>query len=132
MAAAPSAERFFTKVANDVLDATEKLSVRMEEGINAIMTGSLLGDDSSSGSGASDGGFPASAPSLSNDADTDDAAFSEEDLMSSPLDGIAESVLSDIMKNQVCLWRILAVIFLYCLCINRSNMESAPLTQLYV
>jgi hypothetical protein len=71
---------FFSKIANDVLDATEKLTARMEDGLSAMLT-AVQGD----------GTIPAS----------DSQEIQDDDLDASPLQGIAESVLGGIMKGQV-------------------------------
>ena len=93
-------ESYFTKLTNEILDASEKLTDRFEEGFN-ILWGELSQDGSSSGSGAS-------TPQAETTNDEfegwgDDSQEHEAEVMdeSSPLAGIAESVMGDIMAAQV-------------------------------
>jgi hypothetical protein len=93
------AERFFTKVANDVLAASEQLSNRLEDGIAAILNGDLAlkQKEDGSGAGSSSGSVP---PQYEHEFD-DQFEILEEELRHNPLQGIAESVVGDIMGGQV-------------------------------
>jgi hypothetical protein len=99
------AERFFTKVANDVLAASEQLSNRLEDGIAAILTGELAlkqkegGAGTGTGAGA-DSGSGSVPPQYEHEFD-DQFDIPEEELRHNPLQGIAESVVGDIMGGQV-------------------------------
>lgn len=88
-------ESYFTKVANEVLDASEKLAYRLEEGLNLFLGGEVDGA-SSSGS--------ASKPHQGAASDNEFEGW-EDDMdgmdAGSPLDGIAQSVMGDIMAGQV-------------------------------
>jgi hypothetical protein len=103
-----AAENFFTRTANQVLQASEDMANRMEEGISVLMTGDLP-------KGAEQNGIPESSSS-SNEApefDFDDLdlenlseeelqrIISEEMMQHSPLEGIADSVIGDIFAGQV-------------------------------
>ena len=81
-------ESYWTKLANDVLEATEQIAIRMEEGINALMSGDAAKSDDQ-----------AKEPEQHNDEVLDDEEF--DDMDGSPLEGIADSVIGDIMSNQV-------------------------------
>lgn len=73
---------FFTKLSNEVLEATERISARLEEGLSVLLDGELPKEDSA--------------------APVDhEALHSEEDAFESPLPGIADGVLDDIMSSQV-------------------------------
>lgn len=91
MAANKQAEGVFARIANEVLEAAEHIVTRVDEGVAAIMHGSLPHDGASSHNIDSD---PA--------ADADYDPLMDEDMEGSPLEGIADSVLSDIMGGQVC------------------------------
>lgn len=80
-----AAERFFTKVANDVLDATERLSNAIDDGVSVLLTGSLPEEQQRE------------APDIMLEGDDE----AEEMFAHSPLKGMAESVLGDIMQSQV-------------------------------
>ena len=96
-----SGESAFSKVANEVLQAAEQVATRMEEGLSVLMNGKLPDevDDNT-----------ATAKQESPDFDTDTIDdLSEEEIQeilqremmeNSPLGGIADSVIGDIMKNQ--------------------------------
>lgn len=93
-------ESYFTKIANEVLEASEKLTNRLEEGINLLL-GEFEGGASAGGSG--------SGPSQPQQPGASDSEFEgwDEDMDmedmddGSPLKGIAESVMGDIMAGQV-------------------------------
>jgi hypothetical protein len=86
---AAETEGIFARLANEVLEAAEHIVTRVDEGVAAIMHGKL----------------PDGSRNIDSDpaADLDDDFVMDEDLGGSPLEGIAESVIGDIMGVQVCL-----------------------------
>ena len=86
-------ESYFAKLANEILDASEKLTTRFEEGLNV-----LLGElDKTSDT--------AQQPPLEAGSENEFEGWDEEMMDDpSPLAGIAESVMGDIMASQVCLF----------------------------
>jgi hypothetical protein len=101
------AEKFFNKIADDVLKATENIQARFEEGWSVLSTGALP-DSAKAGSSAS------SSPEIEFDLDDFDVeGLSEEELQelmaehqqqmmeNSPLKGIAENVMGNIMSQNV-------------------------------
>jgi hypothetical protein len=78
------AESFFTRVANDVLEATEKISNELEASFSAIFSG---GDDQEK-------------PPAEDTIQEDESGEIEEEFRHNPLEGIAESVLGDILEGQ--------------------------------
>jgi hypothetical protein len=94
------AERFFTKVANDVLAASEQLSNRLDDGISAIFTEHAPKMKQQDGAGAGSGS--GSVPPQADDFEFDDQfEIEEEELRHNPLQGMAEKVVGDIMGGQV-------------------------------
>ena len=88
---------YFQRVANDVLKASEEITARMEDGISA-----MLGDLSSTPPTSSGSGSGSATPPTSPEFDNVDDDFEiEEEFMGSPLNGIADSVLGDLMQNSV-------------------------------
>ena len=85
-------ESYFAKLANDILDASEKLTIRVEEGIN-VLWNELEGKRA-----AGDTAKPPESSMENEFEDWDQAEGMDE---SSPLAGIAESVMEDIMASQV-------------------------------
>jgi hypothetical protein len=86
------AEHFFVKMTNDILQASEQLANHLEEGITAIFKGESTEASSDTGTGA---GYAA------DDDGEDQFEVLEEDLRHNPLQGIADSVVGDIMGGQV-------------------------------
>ena len=80
---------YFQRVANDVLKASEELSVVLEDGISAMMKGSAA---AKAGEGEAMPGEGAGAEFEEEDFE----GMIEEELMHSPLQGMAESVLRPI------------------------------------
>lgn len=80
-------DTFWSKLANDILDAADQVATRMEEGIATLISGETQPKGSRASSSEDFGG--------------DDM----EDFGGSPLEGIADSVIGDIMSNQVCFRR---------------------------
>jgi hypothetical protein len=77
---APSAaERYFTQVANDVLQATERITQHLEENLSLLWGGA--------------------APEASTTVPPED--FDEELIPKHPLQGMAEDVLQGIFDQQV-------------------------------
>jgi hypothetical protein len=110
------ADRFFQKIANDVLEASEKISARLEDGISAIFSGELPAsgqpDDPNRAGGQPNDDPASSFPSGGVGGDTDygsSHAFEEtielledeEAYGGTPLEGIARGVIGNIMANQV-------------------------------
>jgi hypothetical protein len=96
-----AAEQFFTRIANQVLEATERLSNHFDDNLS-LLFGSSTG----------------STASTSNDNDNNGNIGAEkdqdaEDFMdgtyhdSNPLQGMAEQVLSGIMDGQVCTFQVI-------------------------
>jgi hypothetical protein len=99
-----AAENFFNRLTDEVLQATEHLSARMEEGISVLMSGGL----------PKEGGAQQEAqqvpPNTMDFEDIDFDSLSEEEvkrllqeemMQHSPLEGIADSVLGDIVGGSV-------------------------------
>ena len=102
-----AAERFFTKVAQDVLDATERLANHLDDNINLFW-----GSTSSSSGGGSSSSENDGSRSTENDFHILDDIDSEDHTSSvmddtddasnyNPLQGMADQVLSGIMDGQV-------------------------------
>jgi hypothetical protein len=100
-----AAETFFKKIAKDVLEATEHISTRLEEGVSALLTGELpkAATQQQQHAESQQEFDPA-------DFDGDFEGMDEEEIrrmiqdemtMGSPLNGIADSVIGDIMQGQV-------------------------------
>ncbi len=88
-----AAERFFTKIAQDVLDATERLANHLDDHFSQIFGRS--NDDRTDGN---DTGRDSSTDKDFNIIDDND----EEDATAgSPLQGMADQVLNGIMDGQV-------------------------------
>jgi hypothetical protein len=79
------AESYLTRLASDVLDATEKLSNQLEENLATIFA---KGDDQEK------------PPAEDTNSPGDEWGDMDEELLDNPLEGITESVLGDIMKGQ--------------------------------
>jgi hypothetical protein len=78
----------FDRLANHILESAEQIATRFEEGLSIVMTGKLPGE--------------APEQQTSKEFDHDDVLMEmDEDMMGSPLEGIADGVLSDIMSKQV-------------------------------
>jgi hypothetical protein len=114
-------ESFLSKIATEVLDAAEKLTNRFEEGLSLIFDASAAGDKNNPHKTTGDA---SSRETLTREQleTTLHGEFSEEelrmmeddDMPSSPLEGMAESVLGDIMANQV---RRQQIIYLSVMCV---------------
>ena len=89
-------ESIFERVTNEILEASENIATRFEEGLSVLMTGSIVDKLNE--------GAPKSPPT-GNEAipDVDGEEFMMDDDMGNPLPGIADSVLGDILKDQVSL-----------------------------
>lgn len=94
-------EGLLDRLANEVLEASEQIVTRFEEGISVLTTGELPQQV------ASDDAAGHEMPNL-DDMDIDDLSeeevqrLLEEQLMdNSPLEGIASSVIGDIVSKQV-------------------------------
>lgn len=85
-----ASEGTLERLVNHILESAEQIATRFEEGLSVVMTGKLPGE--------------ASEQSSTKDSfrDTDDILMDiDEDMMGSPLEGIADGVLGDIMSKQV-------------------------------
>ena len=100
-----STSSVFEKIANEVLQATERISNSLDDGISLLLNGELAaGGGSPSADSSRDAGAGQEFASGGGEAMNDDElVITEEELamMGSPLDGIANSVLGDIMAGQV-------------------------------
>ncbi|KAI2489549.1 Transmembrane protein 18 [Fragilaria crotonensis] len=84
-----ASEGTFERLVNHILESAEQIATRFEEGMSVVMTGKLPGE--------------ASEQSSTKDSfgDTDDILMDmDEGMMGSPLEGIADGVLGDIMSKQ--------------------------------
>lgn len=116
------AESFFTKLSNDVLEATEQVANRMEEGLALLFNG---GDSQRNHAGQN----PASADHNPFRDDDDDQEHLEEELRNNPLQGIADSVVGDIMIGQVGSWQELKSLRSYIvrpICSHRTHHRMNP------
>jgi len=86
-----ASESTFERLTNTVLESAEKIATRIEEGLSVILTGALPGE------GVNTAGPKSEFTSDDEDIMTDIG----EDMMGSPLEGIADGVLSDIMSKGV-------------------------------
>ena len=82
-----AAERFFTQIAQEVLEATERISNHLDTNLNFLFFG---GHNNSISSGTDDN----HSESLNESDDVEEA---------NPLQGMAEQVLNGIMDGQVCM-----------------------------
>jgi hypothetical protein len=102
------AEKFFYKIADDVLQATEQIQARMEEGLNLLWTGDVAEKASLSHSMGGDSDFLNEGNmdnlDLENLSEEEIQKLLAEEMMdSNPLQGIADSVMGNIMSGQVSL-----------------------------
>jgi hypothetical protein len=79
---------YFARVANEVLRATEEITTIMEDGIAAMIKGELPG-------------MKIISDITETVQDNEFDGIEDHMMMNSPLEGIAESVLGDLMKNSV-------------------------------
>jgi hypothetical protein len=84
-------ESYFARIVNEVLDASEKLTIRIEEGLNVVLSG---GEEVPKTPG---GTTP--PPTTEHEFEDWDEDYADEE--SSPLAGMAESVMGDILSSQV-------------------------------
>lgn len=93
-----STESYFSRVANEILQSAEQIANRMEEGISVVLTGKLPDEE---GVGAE----PKQEGAILDGNEADDDLVLDEDVdeifRSSPLQGMADQVLGDIMSSQV-------------------------------
>jgi len=82
-------ESYFAKISNSILEAAEQIVARFDEGL-AVITSGKIPDNAN---------LP---PNLQNDVlGSDDVTMEmEEEMLGSPLEGMADSVLKDILKGQ--------------------------------
>lgn len=99
------AEKFFNKIADDVLKATENIQARFEEGWSVLSTGEL--PDSSKPAGAQQEQVELNLDDLDLEGLSEEElqqlmAEHQQELMDhSPLKGIAENVMGNIMSENV-------------------------------
>ena len=94
-------ESLFNRLSNELLEASNQIQSRFEEGLSA-----LLGEESSSGGtgGSKNGYFPGEFDDLDLDGMDEDEVkrvLEQEMMDNSPLEGIADSVIADIVSRQV-------------------------------
>ncbi len=78
----------FDRLANHILESAEQIATRFEEGLSIVMTGKLSGEEPEQ--------------PTNKEFDHDEVLMEmDEDIMGSPLEGIADGVLSDIISKQV-------------------------------
>eukprot|EP00545_Synedropsis_sp_CCMP1620_P005938 CAMPEP_0119014614 /NCGR_PEP_ID=MMETSP1176-20130426/10051_1 /TAXON_ID=265551 /ORGANISM="Synedropsis recta cf, Strain CCMP1620" /LENGTH=241 /DNA_ID=CAMNT_0006967817 /DNA_START=41 /DNA_END=766 /DNA_ORIENTATION=+ len=88
-----SSESTFERLTNNILKSADQIANRIEEGFAILSTGKLPGEEGSHQAEQSGDGDPL--------ADDDQIMMEmDEDMIGSPLEGIADSVLSDLMANQ--------------------------------
>jgi hypothetical protein len=94
-------ESYFAKLANEILDASEKIVDRFEEGMNILLGEGGSGNKASATTdGGSSSGGHTPPESIEDEFEGWDGA--EDDMEDpSPLAGIAQSVMEDIMAGQV-------------------------------
>lgn len=102
---------YFEKVANEILQASEHLTTRFEEGLSALWTPPPPGEDSGASQQHHQQQHAFDDEDLTQDQEFLES-LSEEELqellqaqedmmnMNSPLEGIADSVIGDIMKGS--------------------------------
>lgn len=85
------AESYFSKIANDILEAADQIVTRFDEGLNVILSGKLpeVG-----------GATPGTTSDNILGSDNDLFMNMDEEMTGSPLEGMADSVLKDILKGQ--------------------------------
>ena len=93
---------YFSKALNDLLVATEQIAYRMEEGLAALWTGELPHHTTTTTKSAeSDHDTHGKASTAEpNEWDTADDDDDDDPFQHSPLEGIAENVLGDIVQGQ--------------------------------
>ena len=121
---------FFSQMANEVLDSAEKLTNRLEEGLNAILTGDINGAQPQEQQQQQP---LTESMRMGVDNENEFMEDNEEEIdwsqidmdAESPLNGIAENVVGNIMQRQVrkknarkikiellvCLWEETSVLF---------------------
>lgn len=90
-------ESLFSKVTNELLETVDRMANVVDEGLSILMAGE-------SGGGGGEESQSSHSPPPADHADSYDEEFymSPEEMMdSSPLEGIAESVIGDLMSSQV-------------------------------
>ena len=94
---------FFAKLTNEVLRASEQVTNTLEDGISLLLKGELSQQSSSNNDNNDKArGGPFGGNDNMENPMIDDELFDDEDpMMGSPLEGIANSVLGDIMSKQV-------------------------------
>jgi len=118
------AERFFTKVANDVLEATEQVANRMEEGLTLLFNSGKLQEKNAAAAAAA---HDDSSDYVPFGDEYDEQAHLEEELRNNPLQGIADSVVGGIMTGQAshhdCMLMVISVAIFRWLCHGQSTLK---------
>jgi hypothetical protein len=100
-----AAEAFFNRIAKDVLEATEHISNQLEEGVSALLTGELpkAATQQQQQHAESQQEFdPADYEHFEGMDEEEIRRMIQEEMMTgSPLNGIADGVMEDIMQGQV-------------------------------
>ena len=87
-------EGSFERIVNHILESADQLAARLEDGVSVLMTGKLPESEQSSTSNPNQ--------HQQGHHDVDDVLMEiDEDMMGSPLESMADGVLSDIMSRQV-------------------------------
>ena len=89
-----AAERFFTKITQDVLDATERLANHLDDQFSQIFSGG-------SGNRTDENETGRDSSSADNNFNIIDDNEEEDVMAGSPLQGMADQVLNGIMDGQV-------------------------------
>jgi hypothetical protein len=92
-----AAERFFTKIANDVLEASELIAARMEEGLGVVFGATTTTPEHQQ----QEPGDETATPTAPVDEQEQEDVDMEELLRNNPLRGMTESVMQGIMQGQV-------------------------------
>lgn len=87
----------FEKISNHILESAEHVATRLEEGLSVVMTGKLPGEEGAEST--------TTTQDYGDGVEEDIMMEMDEDMMGSPLEGIADGVLSDIMSSQVGRWK---------------------------
>jgi len=99
-------EQFFSKLSDEILEASNQITTRFEEGLSVLLTGKLP----EGSAGGQDGASPPSSGNQFSYEDIDIDELSDEEVAEllqqqsmeySPLEGIADNVIADIVSRQV-------------------------------
>eukprot|EP00547_Thalassionema_nitzschioides_P002876 CAMPEP_0194200522 /NCGR_PEP_ID=MMETSP0156-20130528/1090_1 /TAXON_ID=33649 /ORGANISM="Thalassionema nitzschioides, Strain L26-B" /LENGTH=235 /DNA_ID=CAMNT_0038925529 /DNA_START=90 /DNA_END=797 /DNA_ORIENTATION=- len=85
-----ASEGAFARLTNQILETADKAANVIDEGLSIMMTGKIKED-----------GAPTEEPLTGDLPDDDILTEMDEDMMGSPLEGIADGVLKDIMSSNI-------------------------------